>query len=298
MREPSIRRARPLLGTVVEIAASGSAAQAAVKAAFAAVERVQSLMSYHNPASDVSRINREAAARAVPVHPWTWEVLAAARKYSAASGGLFDITVAPVLVRLGYLPRPNGFPCGSAQGDWRDMELLSCFRVRLRRRLLIDLGGIAKGFAVDRAIAVLRERGVSAGCVNAGGDLRRFGPGSQTLHVRHPTAPAVLLPIEGLGEGAAATSAGYFSARRMQGEWVTPHIHPLTRRALPPGHSVTVLANDCMTADALTKIVLADWSAAPPLLEHFGARAMLLDPHPCASAWRPWDSAQQERRCA
>ncbi|MEO1767288.1 FAD:protein FMN transferase [Thiobacter aerophilum] len=289
-----IRRAQPWLGTLVDIAASGESVAQAVNQAFEAVAMVHRLMSYHDPDSDVSRINREAALAPVTVHPWTWQVLAAAREFSAQSGGLFDITVAPLLARLGYLPRHADFPRASGQGDWRHVELLSAHRVRLARRVRIDLGGIAKGFAVDRALDVLREHGVSSARVNAGGDLRLFGPNWQPLNVRHPAAPTRLLHVTDLRAGAAATSAGYFAAQRVHGRCVTPHIHPLRRQALAPGSSVTVLAPDCITADALTKIVLADREAARRLLPRFEARALLLERDDHSGAWQLYELGCQE----
>src|SRR5512138_1489894 len=102
-----IRRCRPLLGTFVEIAARAdgpSRASAALEAAFEAVSRVQRLMSFHDPARDVSRINRDAAREAVEVDPWTLRVLEAARDLHARTHGVFDVGVAPWLQRWGYLP--------------------------------------------------------------------------------------------------------------------------------------------------------------------------------------------------
>jgi thiamine biosynthesis lipoprotein len=286
MNLAAIRRARPLLGTLVEIAAHGPDAEAAVAAAFRAVEQVHALMSYHDPASDVSRLNREAAGRTVTVHPWTWQVLHAAREFSLASDGLFDITVAPALTRLGYLPRHADFPRASSRADWRSIELLPRHQVRFACPLHIDLGGIAKGFAVDRAIEALQAGGVTSARVNAGGDLRRYGPPKETLHVRHPHAPTLLLPLTELGDGAAATSGGYFALRHSGGLPCSPHIHPRTGRSLAVDISATVLARDCMTADALTKIVLADLDAAGPVLERFGARALVIDRDNHTGAWR------------
>lgn len=294
MKAAEIRRARPLLGTLVDIAAVGRHAETAIAAAFEAVTRVQRLMSYHDPDSDVSRINREAALRPVPVNPWTWQVLACARRISQESDGLFDITIAPTLARLGYLPRHADFPRCSGQGDWRHVELLDGHRVRLARRVRIDLGGIAKGFAVDQAIAVLRAHGMERARVNAGGDLARFGPGVEPVHLRHPAIPTVLLPLAELHSGAAATSAGYFAARRWQGRCVTPHVHPKMRRALAPDRSATVLAPDCMSADALTKVVLVDPAAAPRVLARFGARALLLERETATGAWRLRESTEKE----
>jgi len=294
----TVRRARPLLGTLVEITAAGPDAESAVAQAFHAVEQVHGLMSYHDRASDISRLNREAAFQPVAVHAWTWQVLAAARAFSEASGGLFDITVAPTLTRLGYLPRHADFPRASGHADWRDIELLPQQQVRFTRPLRVDLGGIAKGFAVDKAIETLQAHGISAGRVNAGGDLRLFGPKAETVHVRHPHSPSLLLPLSELRNGAAATSAGYFAPKHVGGRQISPHIHPHTGQAVASGTSATVLAADCMTADALTKIVLADCPAALPVLERFEARAILLDRDPNTGAWRMLDSAHQEKHCA
>src|SRR5208283_167750 len=94
----SIRRARPLLGTFVEITAAGAprpVMEEAVEAAFAAIAKVHRLMSLQEPQSDLSRLNREASSRPVEVHPWTFEVLGAAVEVQRRSGGLFDVAVAP-----------------------------------------------------------------------------------------------------------------------------------------------------------------------------------------------------------
>jgi thiamine biosynthesis lipoprotein len=80
-----------------------------------------------------------------------------------------------------------------------------------------------------------------------------------------------------MSEGAAATSADYFSARRVRGRWVTALIDPRTRESCARGRSVTVLARDCLTADALTKVVHADPGRAPVVLARFAARALLLE---------------------
>src|SRR6266436_2823256 len=113
----SIRRARPLLGTFVEIAVAGQtfdAAEAAVEAAFSAVATVHRLMSFHETDSDVSRLNRGAASGAVRVHDWTYQVLEAACDLHCRSGGIFDISVAPALQKLGLLP---GVPALSSPSD-------------------------------------------------------------------------------------------------------------------------------------------------------------------------------------
>lgn len=276
----SVRRARPLLGTIVEIRADAplcAATVAAIESGFAAIARVGSLMSAHAADSELSLLNRHACARAVAIDPWTYEVLAAAARFWQASGGLFDCTIAPILASRGFLPR------GIARGDiapatQHDVLLLDSYRVRFRRPLALDLGGIAKGFAVDRAIDALKQRGIASGAVNAGGDLRVFGHCAEPIHLRDPADPGVLLMAGWLRDGAIASSASYFARRRWGGGWISPIIDP--RSGAPRSaddFGVSVIAPDTLTADALTKPVMLQGAAAAGLLRQFGARALLFN---------------------
>jgi thiamine biosynthesis lipoprotein len=268
-----VRRARPLLGTFVDITAQGgheAKLHRAIDSAFAVVEKVHRLMSFHDPESDVSRINREAFHKPIHIHPWTWCVLKSARSFSRTSDGVFDITVARLLAKWNYLPRYH--PKVSA-GNWRDVVLQNNCIVRVRRRVIVDLGGIAKGFAVDRAIEALKRAGVSSGIVNAGGDLRVFGPTSHAIHLRNPAEPTLTSWLLRVRSRALATSALYFSRCNRHG----PLINGQIGRALTDLFSVTVVAPDCMTADALTKIVFTLRENSVPLLKRHRADALLLE---------------------
>ena len=104
-----IRRCRPLLGTFVEITASGPGEKqlyTAIDAAFATVERIHRLMSVHDPESELSLLNRKAAAEAVIVSDNTFEVLRRSDRMARESGGAFDYTIAPTLAPLGVKPPP------------------------------------------------------------------------------------------------------------------------------------------------------------------------------------------------
>lgn len=272
-----VRRARPLLGTFVDIQARGPGkmSETALEAGFTAITRIQRLMSFHETESDVSRLNREAWRESVKVHPLTWRVLKAAQEFSRRSAGVFDITIAPSLAELNYLPTLDAPTEECAQ--WRDIVLLGNERVRFRRKLAIDLGGIAKGFAVDRAVEAMRRAGASAGLVNAGGDVRAFGEGSEILRLRHPADPFHSAGTIALRQRAMATSAIYFSRERRNGGWVSPLIDGRTRRALAGSLSVTVTAPTCLVADALTKIVFALRGKAASLLKTYRADALLIE---------------------
>jgi thiamine biosynthesis lipoprotein len=275
-----IRRCRPLLGTFVEIgaqAASAPRASAALEAGFAAIARVQRLMSFHEDASDVSRLNRDALRRPVAVDPWTWRVLSAARAFHEASHGVFDVTVAPHLQRWGYLPGARDAAGASApETDQSAVELLPGCRVRFRRPVRIDLGGIAKGFAVDVAIEALRHEGASAGAVNAGGDLRVFGPRASWIHVRDPRDPRRLLPLAQLADAALATSASYFARRWWRGRRVSPLVDPSRGRPCTGAQSVSVRAATCLVADALTKVVMVLGARSASILRAHAAAGFVL----------------------
>lgn len=267
------KRMRPLLGTFVEITATGTAAQDAIESAFAEIACIEAKMSYYNPSSDISRINALVPDTPLKVDPQTWQILRMCEEFSRLSDGLFDITVAPRLIQMGYLPSSVH---QKATGNWKDILLLDEGYIRVIRPVCIDLGGIAKGYCVDRAIEVLHTYGLQSASVNAGGDLRLFGPNAEPLYIRHPSFPEQTIPVTELHNGAAATSAGYYSQKMLNDTPVTPLIHPKTRVPLPCDCSVTVLSPSCMVSDALTKIVHADPAGAKEVLDHYRARALLL----------------------
>ena len=269
-----MERARPLLGTVVALRAEGPRAcvERGIALAFDVVAGVQQAMSFHDPGSELSRLNRHARDEAQPVGACTWRVLRAALALARASDGRFDPTIGGRLVAWGQLPAPAPAAI-DPEADWRDVVLGRGRCVRFRRPLWLDLGGIAKGHAVDRAVAALRAAGVHAGVVNAGGDLRAFGDVLEVVHVREPADPDRARPLLQLRDGAVATSAGYFSAQDGHSALVDTR----NGRSLGHGVSVTVCAPRALWADALTKVVLADPDAATPLLRRLRAQAVVLD---------------------
>jgi thiamine biosynthesis lipoprotein len=278
----SVRRAQPLLGTFVEIVASGAPRDAlheAIGQAFGTVADVHRLMSFHEDASDVSRLNREAATRPVRVHPWTGEVVRLASELYEASGGLFDIAIADALQRLGLLPRfdvDRPAPAGAPRPG-PAVELLPGNRVRFTRPdVRIDLGGIAKGFAVDRAVATLRACGVLRGLVNAGGDVAVFGPEAYTVDVRDPRRPGrILLRVE-IRDEAIASSGSAVDRTAAAGGAVMAIVDPGSGRPATAVHGASVRAPSCVIADALTKLVVLAGQSADALLARYGASALFV----------------------
>jgi len=260
------------MGTLVHVSASGpdsTTARQAVDAALATVERVERLMSFHDLESELSRLNREAARAPQTVHPWTWAVLRRALRVAEASNGLFDITVAPLLVREGLLP---GSADTSLQcANWRHIALMPDCRVFLARPMMLDLGGIAKGYAVDRAIHELKRGGCTQGVVNAGGDLRRFGPVAQPVNLRRRDG---FVQVAELRCGAIATSAPHAAHAGRLAQPLGSIFDPRARRTWTGSGAVMVAAPSCVIADALTKVAALAGPACAPLLARFGARAL------------------------
>lgn len=263
---------RPALGTFVsiEIVDAGTATADALDRAFEAIEAVDRSMSFHRPDSELSRINRLGHDHAVPLSPSMHRVLRASLALAAASRGAFDPSIGGALVRSGHRPAPDA-PQPDEKANWRDIELDDSGRIRLLRPLWLDLGGIAKGYAVDRAIGSLRRAGVRAATVNAGGDLRSFGH-EHTVWVRDPAAPSRSMPLVSIRDAAVATSAAYFSRIGQRGDVVDL----ASRRSRGHRRSVTICAPRAIWADALTKVALIAPDRAPMLLRGLRARGVVL----------------------
>jgi FAD:protein FMN transferase len=250
---------RVLMGTgvVIEAWPAGTPADAApaLEQAFAAVARVAVLMHPTRPGSDLARINALESGESVRVDPDTWEVLELARRLHAASGGVFD-------------------PClPHAPGCLNDLGLVVPDRVSCRARVALDLGGIAKGYAVDRAIAALSAAGCRRALVNAGGDLRVLGSEIVWLSA-HARQAGTWAERGGLAPLALRDAALAVSELKSAGR---PSEHRgYYRRGAPLAAACTyaaVTAPRAAVADALTKCVLLG-AADPELLETFDARVL------------------------
>jgi FAD:protein FMN transferase len=277
-----MRRARPLLGTFVEIEVVGpveSEVNQAIDAAFEAVANVHRLMSFHDPHSDVSRLNQEACDRPVHVHAWTFRVLEAAIEMHHRSNGVFNVAVAPILQSMGLLPGLNEMGLtGTETRAFDAIELLEGKMVRFRHpNIRVDLGGIAKGFAVDQAVEVLRGSGAArSGLVNAGGDLAAFGQEAQLVHIRHPRNPSRLVCRVDVTSEALASTARRFDPFHSADTTASAIIDPRSGRPATTIDGATVRAPSCMIADALTKIVMVAGRESSGLLELYNASALLI----------------------
>ncbi|MDE3178231.1 MAG: FAD:protein FMN transferase [Acidobacteriota bacterium] len=184
---PFVYRKSYSMGTVYEIVAYAPSRDRAWRAAGAALQEVASLdrmMSNYDPQSDLSRLNRNAHFRAVPVPADLFRLIGDSLIYSKASSGKYDVTVGPLVdawkraIRNGTPPTPEEIGGLRLCTGYRKVQLIAPNRIEFHSPCLsIDLGSIAKGYAVDRAAKILRSFGVRAALINAGGSTF-YGIGS------------------------------------------------------------------------------------------------------------------------
>lgn len=198
-------------------------AAGAVTAAFDEVRRVDGFLSHYRPESELSRINREAGRGPTRVSTEMADLLASCLRYSAASEGAFDITVGALVEAWGFykgdgsMPRPWTLWWARRNSGYRFLELDPAAKtVRFRRSgLTLDPGGIGKGYAVDRAVAVLREYGIESALVSSGNSSifalgePPGGHGGWSLDVRDPEAAAGPAATVTLKDEALSTSGSY-----------------------------------------------------------------------------------------
>ncbi|HET9977118.1 MAG TPA: FAD:protein FMN transferase [Burkholderiaceae bacterium] len=261
-------RDEAIMGTAIRVELwcdNASRGQAAIDAVMAEMRRVDRAMSPHKVDSELSRINGYAAREAVPLSPEMFALLQRAARFSELSEGAFDISYAAVGrlydYRRGIAPSAARLDAARALVDWRGVVLdASACSVRFARPgMCIDLGGFAKGHAVDRATAILARMGIEHAHVAAGGDSRVIGDRRGRpwmIGIRDPRREDALVATLPLVDTAISTSGDY--ERSFVGADGVRHHHivdPATGRSPDAVRSVTVLAADGLTCEALSKTV-------------------------------------------
>jgi thiamine biosynthesis lipoprotein len=261
-QEHTLTRLRPALGTLVAIEARSpetATASRALEAGFAAVHGVEHRLHPTRAGSELARLNRASPGTRLRVCGSTVAILRLSRRLAVASGGWFEPALPGQGSILDWLP------------DGRDA-------IVIRRRAHVDLGGIAKGFAVDLAVEAMRRAGASAGLVNAGGDLRVYGQASWTGWLRSADGTARELVLR---EGALAVSEavsghrppehrGYCAGRGSPGRG-----YPGGSDGRAHGGCCAVVARCAALADGLTKVVMhASLARTATILAQFRASAI------------------------
>lgn len=271
---------RLVMGTfarAVAVTVDSETARQCVEAAFTEIRKVDELMSDYRADSQVSEVNRNGFRRAVKVSKPTYEVLQKAVEFSMLSGGAFDITVGPLVDIWRSAAEANAVPADAELLQARskvgcellyldDNEKTVRFAVEGMR---IDLGGIAKGYAVDRAIEAMQSRGAIGGMVDLGGDIRCFGappPGKDYWLIGlqepnlgtsdpWPVARDKSLLVLKLTNAAIATSGDYRRFASIKGKRYSHIIDAGTGCSSDELTSVTIIAKKAVDADALATAV-------------------------------------------
>ncbi len=256
-----------IMGTRVQAEiwhADPAAAARALAAVMAEMHRIDAAFSPYKEDSELSRLNRQAPRGWTSVSDELFELLTRSRRMSDLTGGAFDITYASIGryydYRAGRLPDDAQFRQALEAIDYRYVELDAAQR-RVRYRhpdVYVDLGGIAKGYAVDRGIALLREAGITEASVSAGGDSyilgdRRGEP--WTVGIRDPRNEQGMVAVLPLMDTAVSTSGDYERFFEQDGVRYHHILDPATGRSARGAWSVTILGPDTTFTDALSTSV-------------------------------------------
>jgi thiamine biosynthesis lipoprotein len=277
-----VRQERYCMGTIFSISvfhSSAGEAKRAIHQAMAEIVRLDLVLSHFKEASELSRLNREGSQGFVPVEPSLYDVIEQSIEFSRRSGGKFDVSIAPLL-RVWQEAREAGRPPSEEQlatasrcVGYGNIELSPPNRIRFHSDCLrVDLGGIGKGYAVDRALAVLQKAGVRHAVVNAGGStIAAIGapPGERGWPVQLvatlPGGRTLLLRDASISTSEHSLTSFAFETG-LFGEIIDPQQQgPSSRRG-----TVSVVTDDATTADALsTTLLLMSHEEGRRMLEQF-----------------------------
>ena len=250
---------------VVLYAPDAAQGAAAAHAAFARVSQLNEVMSDYETDSELNELSRTSGkGQSVKVSRDLWTVLERAQALAARTEGAFDITVGPAVSlwrrarRNQQMPPPDRLAEALQAVGYQKLRLNPTNQTAelLTRRMKLDLGGIAKGFALDEALKVLFERGITRALISGGGDIAAGDPPPGQPGWRIEIAP---LDVPGsppkryvrLARGALATSGDVFQRLEIDGRRYSHIVDPRTGIGLTDHSLVTVIAPDCTTADSL-----------------------------------------------
>ena len=286
------QRSGLLMGTFVTLKAAGSKAPAALDAAMAELARLERLLSYNDPASEVSKLNASAGGPPVELDPEVIAILEDAQRFSRLSGGKFDVTSAPLVDLWGFRPevaqRNTPAPADIARAlllvDYAELVVSAADRTAQLRRpgMRVDLGGIAKGHAVDRVVAILREHGVRAAIVDVGGNVHALGTRPNgtpwRVGIQHPRDTQALLGVLSLTKDGVATSGDYQRFFEVDGRRYHHILDPHTGYPAETMAAISIVASSGRQADgASTAAFLLGPVAGLDLVAELGLEAILVN---------------------
>ena len=302
-----VRRSQLMMGTIVEIVASGQDTgqlEAAVDEAFAEVARLDRLLSRHYQDSDVTRLSQSEIGGQVA--PETAAVVALGLDVARHSNGAFDMTLGHLKTLWGIDRENPTVPEQAAIAraiDGIGPQALSLDGLNLTKQspqLMVDLGGIAKGYIVDQAIVVLKKHGITSGAVNAGGDMYLLGQHPEhpwRIGIQHPRKQGSILTTVEVRDKAVVTSGDYERFFEQDGQRYHHIFDPETGSPARGCQSATVITDNVALGDALATalFVLGPEKGLELLAEYPGSAGLIVSAdgtlHP-SQGWADYQSSQ------
>jgi thiamine biosynthesis lipoprotein len=276
---------RLVMGTfahIIAVARDSGTANKSIEAAFGQLRNIEALMSYHRDDSELANVNRNAFKEPVKISSQTFEVLQQAIKFSKLSDGAFDVTVGPLVDLWRQAGESNTVPSDDKLAEVRskvgyEKVILDVNETTVRfavEGMKLDLGGIAKGYAIDKAVKAMQNCGATGGLVDVGGNIRCFGKpkdkpywriglqdpnenlGYRISDIGFPTEVGKPLLILKFNDAAVATSGHYRRFAQIQGKKYSHIINTETGYSSDKLASVTIIEKDATTADALSTAVI------------------------------------------
>ena len=290
--------AEPQMGMpfrIVLFAPDRATAEAGAAAAFQRVAQLNTVFSDYDTDSELSRLSQTAGqGKAVPLSDELWQMLSRAQALAERSGGAFDVTAGPYISLWRKARRAKVLPSAESLATAREAVGYSKLRLDSRRRsagltvpyMRLDLGAIAKGYALDAALTVLRQRGLAQALVTCGGDmaLGDAPPGTRGWRIEIAPLDVTNAPptrFVTLRRAGLATSGDAFQHVEIAGKRYSHIVDPHTGLGLTDHSLVTVIAHDAMTADGLaTAVSVLGPQAGLALVEQTRGSAAVVVRHP------------------
>lgn len=302
-KEKVYRKSKILMDTLVTITVvsnSTDSAEKAINAAFSEIERLEKLSNYFSPESEVSLINKNAGIREVSVSPEILDILDKALYVSEKTEGFFDVTIGPVITLYNFYkkikPEDSEIKNNLSLVNYRDLIIdKTRSTVFLKKRgMLIDLGGISKGYAADKAAETLKKNGITSGLISVAGDIKAFGlkPDGRPwrIGIRNPRnldniniprakgeEDDIMATIE-LKDMAISTSGDYERFFILNGKRYHHLLNPKTGYPAEGCQSVSIITNEGAFTDAFsTGVFILGPEKGLKILEKMGFNGLIVD---------------------
>ncbi len=279
------------MGTFARIEVFGKDSKLSRKAAndaFSEIKRIEDLLSRYDPESQLSQINENAGKTPVIVDREVLSLVKEAVEINRKSQGSFDITIAPIVKLWGFYQKDRKIP--AAEEIKEALAKAGCDKIVINEKestvllqdgMELDLGGIGKGYAVDKAVDILRENKIDCALVNIGGNLKTLGlpkKGFWNIGIKDPLKKDKTMTTVKIHQTAVSTSGSYENYFEKDGKRYSHIIDPKTGLPADKILAVTVLCDSAMYADALsTSVFVLGKDKSADLLKDYGARAIIID---------------------